>query len=97
MNVSLTKELEGFVESLVAGGMYYSASEVVRDGLRLLKEQQDLKSLRAAELRREIMLGAEDIKAGRHTVYSSDEDLDKLGEEIKARGMERLAKRKNGK
>lgn len=43
MNVSLTKELENFVSELVASGMYYSASEVVRDGLRLLKEQEELK------------------------------------------------------
>lgn len=43
MNVSLTEELENFVNELVASGTYYSASEVVRDGLRLLKEQEELK------------------------------------------------------
>ncbi len=43
MNVSLTKELENFVSELVASGKYYSVSEVVRDGLRLLKEQEELK------------------------------------------------------
>ena len=43
MNVSLTKELESFVNELVTSGMYFSASEVVRDGLRLLKEQEALK------------------------------------------------------
>ena len=50
MNVSLTKELENFVSELVASGMYYSASEVVRDGLRLLKEQEELKKIRLNEL-----------------------------------------------
>lgn len=41
MNVSITPELEGFVQEKVASGRYRSASEVVRAGLRLL-ERQDL-------------------------------------------------------
>lgn len=38
MNVSLTKELESFVDDQVKSGLYQTASEVVRAGLRLLKE-----------------------------------------------------------
>jgi antitoxin ParD1/3/4 len=38
MNISLTNELEQFVQSQVQSGMYHSASEVIRDGLRLLKK-----------------------------------------------------------
>jgi len=37
MNVSLTPELEAFINEQVAAGLYSSASEVVRDGLRLLR------------------------------------------------------------
>jgi antitoxin ParD1/3/4 len=40
MNVSLTPELERFVENEVKGGLYQTASEVVRAGLRRLKEDQ---------------------------------------------------------
>ncbi|MFT6177969.1 MAG: antitoxin ParD1/3/4 [Akkermansiaceae bacterium] len=42
MNVSLTDRLDGFVENQVSSGRYRSASEVVREGLRLLetREQQ---------------------------------------------------------
>jgi len=36
MNVSLTAELDDFIQTQVESGMYGSASEVVRDGLRLL-------------------------------------------------------------
>jgi antitoxin ParD1/3/4 len=36
LNVSLTPELEKFVNQKVKSGMYHSASEVIRDGLRLL-------------------------------------------------------------
>jgi antitoxin ParD1/3/4 len=39
MNVSLTPELAAFVERLVSEGAYRSASEVVRDGLRLLERE----------------------------------------------------------
>jgi antitoxin ParD1/3/4 len=40
MNVSLTPELEKFVENEVESGLYQTASEVVRAGLRRLKEDQ---------------------------------------------------------
>jgi antitoxin ParD1/3/4 len=40
MNVSLTKELEEFVEKEVESGLYQTASEVVRAGLRKLKEEK---------------------------------------------------------
>lgn len=40
MNVSLTAELEAFVEGVVKSGRYGSASEAVREGLRLLQERE---------------------------------------------------------
>jgi putative addiction module CopG family antidote len=40
MNVSVTPELEEFVQGLVASGRYHSASEVFRDGLRLLEQAE---------------------------------------------------------
>ena len=42
MNVSLTSELEQYVREKVNSGRYYSASKVIREGLRLLKEQEQL-------------------------------------------------------
>lgn len=84
MNVSLTNELEGFVDELVASGMYYSASEVVRDGLRLLKAKEDLKASQLAELRRDVMLGYDQAKRGESEPFE--------GAEIKAEGRRRLAK-----
>jgi len=43
MNVSLTPELEKFVARKVESGLYNNASEVVREGLRLLKEHDDIR------------------------------------------------------
>ncbi|MBW4641883.1 MAG: type II toxin-antitoxin system ParD family antitoxin [Goleter apudmare HA4340-LM2] len=74
MNVSLTPELEKWVQSKVESGMYTSASEIIREGLRLLKEQDALKAIRLAELRREIQLG---IDSGESTPLNMDEIIAK--------------------
>lgn len=74
MNVSLTPELEKWVQSKVESGMYTSASEVIREGLRLLKEQDALKEIRLTELRREIQLG---IDSGESTPLNMDEIIAK--------------------
>ncbi|MFM7575820.1 MAG: type II toxin-antitoxin system ParD family antitoxin [Microcystaceae cyanobacterium] len=57
MNVSLTPELESFIQKKVSSGLYYSASEVVREGLRLLQEREQLQQLRLQELRQDIQAG----------------------------------------
>ena len=93
MNVSLTKELENFIGELVASGMYFSASEVVRDGLRLLREQEALKKMRLEELRAEIMPGIEDLKTGNSMSFASEEEI---FQEVKKRGQKRLDKKRNG-
>ena len=51
MNVSLTPELEKFIADRIQRGMYHSASEVVREALRLLKDKDLLKEIKLAELR----------------------------------------------
>ncbi|MDF5714976.1 MAG: type II toxin-antitoxin system ParD family antitoxin [Rhizonema sp. NSF051] len=74
MNVSLTTELEKWVQSKVESGLYTSASEVIREGLRLLKEQDSLKEIRLAELRREIQQG---INSGESTPLNMNEIIAK--------------------
>lgn len=59
MNVNLTPQLEEMVRSKVSSGMYTSASEVVREALRLMGEQDLLREARLDELRREIRKGLE--------------------------------------
>lgn len=92
MNISLTPELEQMVQEKVRSGMYHSASEVIREGLRLLKEQDAIKALRTAQLRKEIDLGISQVERGQFTDYNTDE-LQSLAEEIKAEGRRRLALR----
>ncbi len=54
---------DGFIGEPLETGMCQSQCEVVREGLRLLKEREELKKLRLAELRRKIAIGSEE--AGR--------------------------------
>ena len=64
MNVSLTSELEKMVNERVRSGMYSSASEVIREALRLLNEQEQLRRQRLEELRKEIDIGLEQANRG---------------------------------
>ena len=57
MNISLTPELEKFVNDKVKSGRYHSASEVIREGLRLLQEHEQIREVKLAVLREEIHKG----------------------------------------
>lgn len=89
MNVSLTPQLEEMINKKVATGLYQSASEVVRAGLRLLEEQDRTRAQRLEELRREIALGIKDIEEGRYSVIDEN-----TAERIMAEGRRRLAERR---
>ena len=80
MNISLTPQLETLVKSKVKSGLYGSASEVMRDALRLLEVRDRRQLLRVEELRAEIKKG---LDSGEPT------PLDVSA--IKARGRKRLA------
>ncbi len=71
MNLSLTPELESWIETRVRSGLYRSSSEVVREAIRLLREQEELKELRRAELRTAIQAGVSDMDAGRSSSLTS--------------------------
>ena len=64
MNVNLGPVFDSFVADLLKSGLYQSQSEVLREGLRLLKEREDLKQLRIAELHREIAIGIQQADQG---------------------------------
>jgi antitoxin ParD1/3/4 len=64
MNVNLGPVFDQFVSDLLKTGLYQSQSEILREGLRLLKEREELKQLRLAELRREIAIGSEQADRG---------------------------------
>jgi antitoxin ParD1/3/4 len=81
MNISLTPELEQLVLDKVKSGMYHSASEVMRDALRLLKERDQLQALKLQELRREVQKGLDQIERGE--VVDADDVFRELRERNK--------------
>ena len=87
MNVSLTPELERLVSDKVQTGMYQTASEVVREALRLLKERDEWK---LEQLRGEVRAGFEQIEQSDHTEHRSD-GMGELARDIKRQGRRRLA------
>jgi antitoxin ParD1/3/4 len=64
MNVSLTPEFESFVDEKVKSGSFGSASEVVRAGLRLLQEYDEMRQARLAALRADVRKGREQLERG---------------------------------
>ncbi len=83
MNVSLTPELEKFVEGKVESGLYNNASEVIREGLRLLKEHDEIRM----KWREQIERGWLQSQAGQ--VVDGEEVFRKADERIKQRGRKR--------
>lgn len=79
MNVNLTPQLEEMVHSKVAGGLYNNASEVVREALRLMAMQDNVRALKLEHLRFDIQEGLHSGDAG---------ELN--GDVIKRRGRARL-------
>jgi antitoxin ParD1/3/4 len=64
MNVSLTPELEKFVADKVATGRYTSASEVVREALRLLEREEKSREEQIAEFNRELKARLDSLDRG---------------------------------
>jgi len=65
INVSLPPELEARVRQRVESGMYGSASEVIREALRLFEAYEQVKAAKLDGLRQDIAKGLDDIKNGR--------------------------------
>ena len=64
LNVSLTPELERFIQSRVTTGRYQTASEVVREGLRLLEAQEAQREVALSALKAKLARGAAQADRG---------------------------------
>ena len=74
-----------YVTQKVESGMYHSVSEVIRDGLRLMKERDELHQSKLAELRKELAIGAEQADGGQVQPFNEETTA-----RVKARGRSRL-------
>ncbi len=64
MNVHLTPELEQFVQTKVQSGRYNSASEVVREALRLMEQKDEVRNVQLQELRSRMDKGLSQAERG---------------------------------
>lgn len=85
MNVSLTPELEAYVAGKVASGLYQTASEVVREGLRLLRERDEAHQAKLADLRREVDIGIAEAEQGKVGPLDARRTLERVRAKRKAR------------
>lgn len=80
-NVVLTDHLEKVVNDLVISGRYQNASEVLRDGLRLLERREAEEAAKLEALKHATSIGIMDLEQGRFVQVTGD-DLDDLFVEI---------------
>ena len=84
INILLPKELQQFVDAKLRSGRYTSPNEVVRDGLRLLEDQDKLKEVRRDEIEQKILVGVEQLNRNEGIHASKIEDeLRRSGREDK--------------
>lgn len=96
MNIVLSPELENLINEELQTGDYFSPSDVLREGLLLLKESKLPREVRRENLRREIQKGIDAMRAGNYTTYNTDE-LDDFIEDIIKRGREKMNKQNGEK
>ena len=90
MNISLTPELDSYVQDKVKTGMYHSASEVIREGLRLLMDNDQLREIKLDQLRKAVDISIEQVANGQYVTYKTSE-LPALSEYIIEQGRKKLA------
>jgi antitoxin ParD1/3/4 len=86
MNINLTPHLENIVRQKVTSGLYASASEVIREALRLMEEHDQARAIKLEQLRQDIRDG---LNSGEPTPWNP--------EEIKQEGRKRRVTRNTGK
>jgi antitoxin ParD1/3/4 len=74
-NVVLTDHQANLLEQLVTNGRYQNASEVLREGLRLLENREAEDAYRLAALRNAVQVGIADIESGRSKTFDSKDAL----------------------
>ena len=107
MNISITDSLVGYVRKKVKSGRYNSASEVVRDALRRMEDQEsrdirlakpaaedviaDLTEQQVESIRHRVRTSVEAVEHGEYVDYVGREGLKELAAGVKTRGRRLLA------
>lgn len=92
-NVVLTERQDELIDTLVATGRYQNASEVMREGLRLIEQREAEDAAKLAALREAARLGMADFDAGRFNTFSDSREMRK---HLRSRAAKVIAKTKRG-
>jgi len=87
---SIGKHFEALIQGLIESGRYSTASEIMRDGLRLIEEREERRKVKLEALRAEIQKGLDSGPA-------EETDIHEMIKAVKARGRQQLLARKHAK
>lgn len=96
MNINLGTRWEEFISLRVQSGRYLSASEVVREGLRLLQEREQFRQVRIEQLHKELNEGLEQLERGEY-VELDEQGLKEFLDGVKTRGEKRFSGKRAAK
>lgn len=86
-NVVLTDRQAELLERLVREGRYQNASEVMREGLRLIEDKEEDAKARLRALREAARIGIADIESGQYRTFDSVADLDRHLGKVRDRAL----------
>jgi antitoxin ParD1/3/4 len=92
-NVVLTERQEKLLEALVESGRYQNASEVMREGLRLIEQREAEDAAKLAALREAVRQGEASIEAGHFREFDSFDELDTHLNDLAAKAMRKSQRR----
>jgi|SRR5580704_1244498 antitoxin ParD1/3/4 len=93
-NVVVTKHQEELIENLVESGRYQNASEVLREGLRLVEQREAEEASKLKALRAAARAGVDALDRGEFKEFESIEDLHTYLDDLAAKVIARTAKSK---
>jgi antitoxin ParD1/3/4 len=96
-NVNLTQHFDQFIESGLASGRFSNASEMVREGLRLLEQREMENRARLEWLRAAVQEGIDDLERGDYVTLHSRQEIDDWMSQVHEEAMGKSAlKQKRG-
>ncbi len=92
-NINLTDHLDNFIQAEVGSGRYGNASEVVREGLRLMERRKQEDQAKLKWLRSAVREGMEEIDRGEGMEFGSIDELDRHIDELGKEAASSLVRR----
>ena len=93
-NVNLTEHFDRFIETGITSGRFSNASEVVREGLRLLEQREQEDKARIEWLRSAAKEGFDAADRGDYVSLRSEQEIDDFVDQVRQEVSEKLAAEK---